>query len=483
MLGRREALIAGGAAIAAAACDRSVSAISEALGAAIPRSIAVPHRSSRSFERHLLDRAAFGPWPGDEERVRAIGAGAWIEAQLHPERIDDSACSVRTACIDAVSLPSDLAFELRPEDVEAQLVAHTILRAVYSRRQLAEVLVSFFGDLFNVHIGKDLCRHLIVAYDRDVIRPRILGRFVDLVRAVTLSPAMLVYLDGRDNKVERARDVPNENHARELLELHTLGVHGGYTQRDVMEAARCLTGWVVLEEGAPGTVRFDPSRHDGGEKIVLGRRIPAGGGARDVDRLLAIVTEHPSCARHVASALSRRFVSDDPPNGLVDRAAAAFARSGGSIRAVVRTILRSRAFASSYEARIKRPFEHVVSSLRALGADTHARGALQAHLAAMGHFPFGYPTPDGYPVSGEGWLGTLLPRWRFSAALAGGELDDTRADVGALSSALGDDRWAPFRHVVGRDPDPDEKRAIERELDRPARAIALALSCPAFQRC
>ncbi len=478
---RREVLIGAGAALLASGCDRIVSSASRALGADLPSTIAAPRESARSHARVLLDRAAFGPWPGDVERVKAMGADAWIEEQLHPEAIDDAACAVRAGWIDVANVPADLVFEMRPEEVERELVTHAVLRAVYSRRQLAEVLTSFWTDHFNVHIGKDLCRHLVAVYDRDVIRPRVLGRFSDLLRAVALSPAMLVYLDGRENAVRRAGDAPNENYARELLELHALGVHGGYTQRDVMEAARCLSGWTVLEEGAPGSVRFDPERHDDGAKTVLGRRIAAGGGARDVDRLLDAVTAHPSCARHVSGALARFFVGS-PSDALLGEATRTFRHTDGDLRSVVRTILRSPELARSDGARIKRPFQFAISALRAVAADTHARGDLQAHLAAMGQVPYAYPTPDGYPREGEAYLGAMVPRWRFVLALARGELDDTRVDVERLSDALGGDPLALARHVLGRELSPLERSALEDETD-PAVVLASALSSPGFARC
>jgi len=476
---RREVLIGGAGAALLAGCDGLVRGASRLLGADLPERI-VPHAGPVvSAARHLLERAAFGPWPGDEARVERIGAEAWIDEQLAPDGVDDAACDVRSELVDVANVPADLIFEMRPEHAERQLVTHTLLRAVYSRRQLREVLVSAWIDHFNVHIAKGMCRHLTLLHVRDVIRPRALGRFGDLLRAVVLSPAMLVYLDGRENR----RGVPNENYARELLELHTLGVRGGYTQDDVMEAARCLTGWTVAEEGAPGQVRFDPHRHDDGAKVVLGRRIEAGGGARDLDRLLAIVVAHPACGRFVGDMLCRVFVSDEPPAAVRAAAAEAFGRSGGRVDVVVRAILTHDDFRSARGQKIKRPLRYVVSALRGLAADTHARGALRDHLARMGQLPFDYPTPDGYPRRSEAWLGTLLPRWRFALALAEGTLDDTSVDLPRLAGALpGDDRVGEvFRHLVGRDPTAKERAPLRGHS--PARQLALTLSSPAFCRC
>ncbi|HJL18775.1 MAG TPA: DUF1800 domain-containing protein [Sandaracinaceae bacterium LLY-WYZ-13_1] len=486
MPGRREVLAGASGALALGGCDRMVGAASRWLGADLPARVAVAEGPRITPERHLLSRAAFGPWPGDEARVRAMGVDGWIDEQLEPDGIDDAACEVRTGTLDVALVPSDLIFEVRPEHLERQLVAHTLLRAVYSRRQLQEVLVAFWSDHFHVHLGKAECRHLTALHVREVIRRHALGRFRDLLRAVVCSPAMLVYLDGRDNAVERPGDVPNENYARELLELHTLGVRGGYTQRDVMEAARCLTGWVVRERWAPGRARFVPARHDDGEKTVLGRRIPAGGGAHDLDRLLDVVTRHPSCAGHVATRLCRQLVADDPPATVVTAAADAFARTDGDLRAVVRAILRSEAFAASAGLRVKRPFRFVVSTLRALAADTHARGDLQAHIARMGQSPHDHPTPDGYPLEGEAFLGTLLSRWRFAVALADGGLDDTRADLARLRRALGDgSALGLWRHLVGRDPDAAERAALASQArdGAAARTLALVLSSPGYQTC
>ncbi len=324
---RRELLARGGAAaslaIALDGCDRLLGRVARLTGDDLPDAVAVPTARAVPRARRLLDRAAFGPYPGDVARVEAIGEDAWIDEQLTPSAIDDTPADMRTAFIDAVGAPSDLAFELRPEEVEQQLVAFTVLRAVYSKRQIEETLVELWSDHFHVAIGKSLCRHLEVIHVRDAIRPHVLGSFRDLVRATALSPAMLVYLDGRENRVCHPGDIPNENYARELLELHTLGVDGGYTQRDVMEAARCLTGWVVHERGAPGSVAFDPSRHDDGEKRVLGRRIAAGGGEHDSRRPPrrnrgAAVGEPARGAGHRGLLRRRRpaarFWSRTPPN-------------------------------------------------------------------------------------------------------------------------------------------------------------------------
>jgi uncharacterized protein (DUF1800 family) len=488
-LGRRAFAAAG--AVALAGCDALVSGISRSFGVGLPDRIEPPSGARPSAAHHLLNRAAFGPWPGDVASVESMGTEAWIDEQLDPSAIDDTACDVRTAFIDAAHLPPDLALEIAPEHVEQQLVAFTLLKATYSRRQLAEVMTEAWSDHFNVAIGKDLCRHFKPSDDREVIRRHALGSFRALLEASAKSPAMLVYLDGRDNRVERSGQRPNENYARELLELHTLGVHGGYTQEDVMEAARCLSGWVVHEEWRPGAVEFDPSRHDDGEKVVLGQRIAAGQGARDLEHLLDIVVAHPPCAPFIAHKLCRVFVADDPPASIVASAAETFRATDGDIARVVRDVLRSPEFEASSETKLKRPFRFVVSALRALGADTHARSDFSAHLARMGHAPFEYPTPDGYPLEADAWLGTLLSRWNFALSLAEGQIGGTTFDLAAISEMLGarpDDGGRPFlRHLLGRDPAPSELAPIDAYLRGPdaipARAVALMLSSPGFQRC
>jgi uncharacterized protein (DUF1800 family) len=483
---KRRAILKSGALLGGAAllagCDRAWSEASRALGADLPASFEAPASEAVDPARHLLDRAAFGPWPGDVERVRTMGADAWIEEQLAPARVPDHACAARTARIDTIGLSPRHMFAFRTEVIEEQLVAFALLEAVYSRRQLEQVMIGFFRDHLHVAIGKGRCRELVTVYDREVIRAHALGSFRELIKKSVLSGAMLVYLDGAENR----RGAPNENHARELLELHTLGVHGGYTQRDVMEAARCLTGWIVPEKGLDaGSVAFDPARHDDGEKVVLGARIGAGGGPEDVDRLIDVLVNHPSCARYLATKLCRHLVADDPPERAIAIAAEAFTASRGSIPSVVRAILRSEEFYANSRTKLKRPFRFVVSALRLLGADVTGRGALPRALAGMGHAPFAHPTPDGYPERGDAWLGSLLGRFNLALALAGNQLEGARVDFPRLGRAL--DPEALHAHLLGRTPNEAERAAIAafRETAEgrahPERALALILASPGFQ--
>jgi len=251
-----------------------------------------------------------------------------------------------------------------------------------------------------------------------------------------------------------------------------------------MEAARCLTGWTVLEKWAPGAVEFIPARHDPGEKRVLGQVISAGGGAADLDRLLDIVAEHPSTAKHIAAKLCATFVADDPPRELVESVATTFTTTRGDIRAVLRSILLSPEFRAARAAKIKRPFRFVASTLRALFADTHAKGPLVAALGRMAHRPFAWPTPDGYPQRGEAWLHTLLPRFRFAFELCQDRIEGTRVDAEGLEIAVrGDDK--PSRlvaHLLGRAPDAREAQEILGGGGPLRDTLALTISSPAFQR-
>ena len=372
----------------------------------------------------------------------------------------------------------------------------TWVRAVYSKRQLFEIMVGFWTDHLNINIEKGDCIYLKPSDDREVIRRHALGRFRDLIRASVTSPAMLVYLDGKENKKAGPDDVPNENYARELLELHTLGVHGGYTQKDVYEVARCLTGWRLRTKWRRGTVFFEPTLHDDGTKSILGHLIPSGLGERDLERVVDIVADHPSTARFIATKLVRRFVADQPPQLLVERVAAVFAETGGDIKSLVRTILKSDEFNGARGAKFKRPFHFVVSALRALGADTHAHAPLIEYLTRMGQGLFQHPTPDGYPDEAEPWLGGLLWRWNFAFALASNDVPSATVSLDLLAHAIAGDgaRPAPSRllaYFIGRSGSPAEIQALEdyvssqgsTEDTQPASLAGLILASPAFQRC
>jgi uncharacterized protein (DUF1800 family) len=297
---------------------------------------------------------------------------------------------------------------------------------------------------------------------------------------------MLVYLDGEQNTKRTPEEKPNENYARELLELHTLGVKGGYTQEDVMEAARCLTGWRVRRKWRKGHVEFRARAHDTGKKVVLGETIPAGGGEKDLQLLLDIVCAHPSTARFISTKLCRRLVADEPPASLVDRVTALFVKTGGEIKPLIREILLSVEFAASRGARVKRPFRFVVSALRALGADTHAKRPLHETLQRLGQPLFEFPTPDGYPDAPAPWVGTLLWRWNFALALAKGALPGVKVNLDALGKALGGEAVTfkrAFSYALGRAPSAAEQKVLSPAWTQDPRvALGLILSSPAYQR-
>jgi uncharacterized protein (DUF1800 family) len=394
----------------------------------------------------------------------------------------------------------------QPQRITVELQASRLLRAVYSERQLQEVMVDFWTNHFNVFAGKGADRWLLPSYDRDTIRPNAMSKFSTLLVATAQSPAMLFYLDNfqsvspngpagpqrprvqrdsllgvlmggqrrRDAMIDRRNpnmrqsgvNIPqrpavappaqqrqkrgiNENYARELMELHTLGVDGGYTQKDVQEVARCFTGWTIfaprgagaaanaLMGGAAresaGTFFFNGRMHDDGEKVVLGHKIAAGGGIKDGLMVLDILAHQPATAKFIATKLVRHFVSDNPQAALVDRVAATFTRSDGDIRETLKAIFLSPEFNSreAYRAKIKRPFELVVSAIRTLGGDTTGGPQLHQWIARMGEPLYGFQTPNGYSDTAESWVNTggLLERMNFGLALASNRVPGTRVNL------------------------------------------------------
>ncbi|MFZ4765906.1 MAG: DUF1800 domain-containing protein [Roseimicrobium sp.] len=516
-----QAVLAGGAATLTS-CERTTALLAQQLGQTVPPELPRTDAEEIDPDFHLLSRAAFGPWPGELARLKRQGREAWIEEQLRPETIDDSACDLRAEWFESLYMEAGNAYEFQKEVLRDELTRHAVLRAVYSKRQLFESMVEFWGDHLNIDLEKTDCIYLRPSDDRDVVRKHALGQFRDLILASAKSPAMLTYLDGRDNKVTKEKPVPNENYARELMELHTLGVSGGYTQKDIYEAARCLSGWTVdLKmtvtaalnpfQAQRGTAYFKKQWHDQGEKRVLGHVIPAGGGERDLERLVDIVCAHPSTAHYIALKLCRRFVAHEPPEGLVQKVAAEFTRTQGSIKDVLRVLFRSDEFAQSRGLLLKRPFRFLVSALRAVAADVEssyvgrkdnpprmaaealtgkpASIPLVAYMHPLGQPLFRHPTPDGYPDEETPWLGTLLWRWNFSFALAGGFVPDVRFDGQALRKALHLAKDEPqakaarlFSHCIGRKPTPTELAALE-AVSSNEDLLGLVLASPAFQRC
>ena len=515
---------------------------------------------------HALSRLTFGARPGDATAVRAMGVDRWIAQQLEPERIRDApgeqaaqrfemldaeprqvvalftevrrarrarqAMAADSATVDRTSArmradPDARRAARQLQRVVADLQAAKVARAVASERQLAEVMVDFWENHFSVFAGKGQTRLYLTHYDRDVIRPHVLGRFRDLLGGVARSPAMLFYLDnwrsaadsgrqtlggrraaagGRGAQGRRRPRGINENYARELLELHTLGVDGGYTQKDVGEVARALTGWSI-EPGA-GAFVFRPAIHDADEKVVLGRRLRAGRGVEDGDEVLDIVSRHPATARHIARKLVVRFVSDSPPPALVARAAETFQRTDGNIREVVRTIVTSPEFFSraAYRAKVKSPFELVTSALRTMNAEVDATPRTARIVAQLGQPIFGRQTPDGWPETSTEWMnaGAILNRINFGFAVAGGRVPGVALERWPLAVTLSDTTRdaqveGVVRAVLAGEASP-ESWTILRSGENPlaagrmsdgvepvrlaglAQVLGLALGAPEFQR-
>lgn len=470
---------ATGASALLAGCDGAADELAKLLDRSPEADLRPPEAGEIDLAAHVLNRLTWGPRPGDYRRVRAMGADSFIEEQLAPQRLSDRGADWKVASISSLAEPAAELYDYDAGALLFDMTRHKLLRAVHSRRQLHEVMVDFWTDHFNIVSQKGDCRWLKAADDRDVIRTHALGRFRDLVRASAVSPAMLISLDGHDNKVEHDGDRPNENYARELLELHTLGVRGGYTQRDVMEVARCLSGWTY--ENRPFKFRaahvdFEPSRHDQGVKEVLGHAVPAGGGAGDLERVLDILCFHRATANHLAEKLCRRFIADPAPPEAARRVAGAFLAQGGDIVATLRALFGTAEFQERRGNLFKRPMHYVVSALRATGAATDCGPPVIEALERMGHAPFQYPSPDGYPLEAAPWLGTLLWRWNFALALQRGALDGTHLDAARLEAQLGGVE-ALAAHLLGRTP-----RPLEVELLRGSKQpVALALAGPAFQ--
>src|SRR5579883_1070613 len=582
---------------------------------------------------HALNRLTFGPRPGDIEQVSKLGLDQWIDLQLHPDKIDDSALNARLAPLRTLQMNSqELAYKfpsgqviravmdgkismpgdpvekaiyqhqiakladkqekkqaatlqtanvkdssdedasaksaiapMNPEeeakrgdamfaDAEAQqllalppeqrlgtilklstadqqtlisnvkgdkrekildgvppeqrelmmalnnpqqvvneeLLQGKLLRAIYSERQLQEVMTDFWFNHFNVFIGKGADRYMLTDYERDVIRPHALGKFEDLLVATAKSPAMLLYLDnwlsvGPNSDValgirknpprprgRRRFPLPpqpprqakgkgkrnsglNENYGRELMELHTLGVNGGYTQRDVTEVARVLTGWTIDQPQKGGGFKFEERMHEPGTKFVLGQKIKQHGEKKGVE-VLRLLARHPSTAHFICTKLAMRFVSDDPPPALVENMAQTFLKKDGDIREVLKTMFRSPEFWSdgAYRAKMKTPLEFVVSAVRATGADVADAMPLARQLNQLGMPLYGMQPPTGYSMKSEAWVNSsaLLGRMNFSVALMSGKIKGTRVDADRLVAPPADAPGAATATAAAPAPDP-----------------------------
>jgi uncharacterized protein (DUF1800 family) len=513
---------------------------------------------------HLLNRIGYGPRPGDSERVKRIGLNKYIDQQVHPETIDDAATEARLGGLESLRMtiaelskkypegrqvarqlglrpPAGAIPEAKPaessmvqhnpqasdsdatrqqQDVRQQILAYyaehglnppqkllqelqaqKFIRAVYSERQLLEVMTDFWFNHFNVFWGKGADKWLTTDFEMHAIRPHAMGKFQDLILATAKNPAMLFYLDNflssspdakrpdrggqnepsarREQRLAPFRGLPsgrpenplsrpsdfqremldadqprqmfanqppkrqlgiNENYARELVELHTMGVDGGYTQKDVQEVARCFTGWTIEQPRRGARFVFRAWMHDTGEKVVLGHKIPVGGGIKDGETVIDILVHHPSTARFISTKLVRRFVNDNPPPTLVDRVATVYTKTDGDIREMLRTLFTSAEFYApeAYRAKIKSPFELAASAIRALDGNTDGSPRLAQFVAKMGQALYRYQPPTGYPDRAEQWVntGALLARLNFALALSANRIPGTVVDPARVTGGI-----------------------------------------------
>ena len=399
---------------------------------------------------HTLNRLGFGPRPADVRRVLARGLDRYVDDLLHPLADPDLDTRLRPLGTLGYSVPQVLGLYNADNRVIGTIIDELqtakVIRAAHGQNQLQEALVDFWFNHFNVYLQDGFVRYSVAAYERDAIRPFVLGRFRDLLGAVAAHPAMLFFLDNYTNRadvVQGGRVVPgiNENYGRELLELHTVGVDAGYTQADVREAARVFTGWGIDNVNNGGSFAFRAIVHDRGSKSVFGFEVAAGGGKEEGDHLLDYLASHPATARFISGKLAQRFVADDPPARVVDRMAATFLSTGGDLREVMRTMVSTSEFwAEAFGAgKVKTPFELVVSVIRAMeGQVTSARG-LAVQLSNMGMGLYACVPPTGYSNRGSEWLNpsSHLNRMNFGLDIAANQVQGVAVDSRAVISRLG----------------------------------------------
>src|SRR5213596_1156330 len=506
---------------------------------------------------HALNRLAYGPRPGDVQRVAAEGVMRWIDRQLSPDRIDDDRLAQRERRFDILTYDrGDLAalytaaqrerrerklaagqtadgsdsvgaehaaplprlpdpMMLKNRRLASEFADLAVVRAALSERQLYEVMVDFWTNHFNVYAAKGADRFLTPDYIEHTIRPRAMGKFEDLLIATAKSPAMLFYLDNWESVApgtsppfplsarrrggQGVRPVPkgiNENYARELLELHTLGVDGGYTQHDVIDVARIFTGWSIERPQQGGDFEFHDWAHDREEKLVLGVQFEGG---RDMDegiRLFKFLANHPATMHHVSRKLCQRFVNDDPPDGCVDDAVAAWKRSSGDMHEVLRAIFHGPDFwaAENVRAKVKTPLEFVVSAARAAAAEPDTSPRLAQLVARLGEPLYLHVAPDGYPEKQDAWVnsGALLDRMNAAVALAAGNVSGLVVHLDSIVSPTADaDRLvaALDERILGGTLSPNTRKVLREQLadvgdplQARALAVGLAIGGPEFQR-
>jgi hypothetical protein len=385
---------------------------------------------------HTLRRMTFGPTPEMIEKAKRIGIDAFIEEQLSPESILDEKTERLLEGFSTLSMTPAERFNLEKKAEPAQeLIAATLLRQWYSERQFFEMLVDFWSNHFSIFIGKNFCRVLKTDDDALVIRPNALRTFRDLLYASAHSPAMLVYLDQAESRGKS----PNENYARELLELHTVGVESGYSHHDVAELARVLTGWTIVgprdRQGEPGTFIFNPAIHDNGEKHVMGLTIFPGGEEEGM-QVLDMLAGHASTARFISQKLARRFVSDSPSPELVETLSNVFLQSDGDVRQLLRALIAADAFKSSIGQKFKTPLDFFTSTLRLTNPTLKQNlRPLRTQLSMLGQVPFTWQPPNGFPEVAAYWATTsgLLNRWNFGLLLTANQIKGIEIDLRTLT--------------------------------------------------
>jgi uncharacterized protein (DUF1800 family) len=526
-------------------------------GTQFPPAYRFPWRAAGLTERqaaaHLLSRFTYGAEPAQVDAVTRMGLENWFAQQLAAQVPDDSLeqvlagydalelsnqevaenyprngqvirMAIRDGVVDKDSVKTDrreyrAVLEnymqqkglKREQELFRQFFCQKILRAAYSQNQLQEVMTDFWFNHFNVSITKNDCAEFVPAYERDVIRPNSLGRFNELLLKTAKSPAMLFYLDNFISSVpvdsmsmsgQRARGL-NENYAREVMELHTLGVDGGYTQQDVTQAARVLTGWGIYPMGEyakgggmamlkkfsdqqiasrgfvhEGDFFFNANRHDKGAKTVLGHVFPAGGGYEEGVELLGLLAQHPSTAKFISRKLAVRFVSDEPPASLIDKMAKTFLDKNGDIRQVLLTMVGAPEFwsAQSLREKTKSPFELAIGSVRSLHATILQPIPLYNWVTRMGEKKYYYQAPTGYPDKGAYWIntGSLLNRMNFGLALAAGRVPGVSVDLLALNGGHEPESAQAALLIYGKLILP------ERDLDATVKRLTPMLSDPGF---
>ena len=443
------------------------------------------------LQRTLLHRITMGPSVVDYARIEAIGYRAYLDEQLDYESLDDR------------ELEDSLAAELPTLEMSAQTLFReygdnpfipilelwiaTVLRAVYSPRQLYERMTVFWTDHFNIDIFVQPQPQLRPVDYRRVVRAHAMGTFPELLSASAHSPAMLLYLTNDTN----AKGHPNENYARELMELHTMGADNGYTETDVKEVARCFTGWTWVspfrDRGEVGTFQFRDADHDTAKKRVLGTAMAAGGGIGDGETVLDILVDRKETRQFIASKMLRWLWGYEPRKNAIKRVAKAYKKSGGDIREMLREALSKKRLGSA-TTKLKRPFHLTSATLRAMGAEiSDVRFALQG-LRETGHIPFSWGPPDGYPDSVEYWSGLILPRWNSAAKLfesQGLSWDPSLDDASGTPQSIVDRLDTTF---LGGTMTKATRQQIESYLGgksitrkRVREAISLTLSSPEFQ--